>query len=275
MSGSISEQWLVCDGIKTRYLEAGKENSDSVLFVHGLGSAADRWLDIPLGLALYYHTIAIDLPGFGAADKPEGGFGYSIGEYAAYIASAVRVLGLDGRNTTLVGHSLGGYIAAEVAIRDRELVNKLVLFDSSGMLNGPTELLTQYLAAAMNPSRESVRPVLEKLVANAARIPDILVDGFVYRMGLPGAKNAFRLAYENSVNTQITADRLARISGIPTLLIWGKEDRLIPPEYLPVFQNAISGSTALQVEDAGHAPFAEKPALACELIHRFLASAPK
>lgn len=274
MSGSISEQWLVCNGIKTRYLEAGREDSDSILFIHGLGSSADRWLDIPLGLGLYYHTVAIDLPGFGMADKPAEGFGYSIGEYASYVAEAARALGLGG-NITLVGHSLGGYIAAEVAIRNRSLANKLVLFDSSGMLNGPTELLAQYLAAAMNPSRESVRPVLEKLVANPIRIPDILVDGFVYRMGLPGAKNAFRLAYENSVNTQITAERLARISGVQTLVVWGKEDKLIPPEFLPAFQNAISGSTALLVEDAGHAPFAEKPALACELIHRFLSAAPK
>ena len=270
MSGTLSEHWLACNGIKTRYLEAGKTKPRSIMFIHGLGSSADRWLDIPLAMSMYYHTLAIDLPGFGMADKPQAGFAYSIVEFATFVSQMIRELGVDARKTTLVGHSLGGYIAAEVALRHRSLVDRLVLIDTSGMLTGPTELLKGYLEAAMNPSRESVRPVLEKMVAHPSRIFDLLVDGFIYRMNLPGAKHAFKLAYENSVNTQIGNERLQELSGIATLIVWGKEDRLIPLEYQSTFQRAIKGSTIEQVADAGHAPFAEKPALVCEMIHRFL-----
>lgn len=269
MTHTISEQKAVCNGIKTRYFEAGNSHPDSVVFMHGLGSSADRWLDIPLALSLHYHTIALDLPGFGMADRPQTGFGYSIPEYAGFVAELIQQLGIS--KTRFVGHSLGGYIATEIALSYRSIVEKLVLIDSSGMLNGPTELLKEYLACAMNPTRESVRTVFEKLVAVPSRIPDILVDGFIYRMGLPGAKEAFRLAYEKSVNTQIGSERLQKISGIKTLIIWGKEDKLIPVDYHSIFHRAIADSVVKMIDDAGHAPFAEKPALTCELIRKFLA----
>jgi pimeloyl-ACP methyl ester carboxylesterase len=245
--------WHTLDGLRTRYLEAGKENQHALVFIHGLGSSADRWLDIPLALSLYYHTISIDLPGFGMSDKPES-FSYGIEEYSRH-----------------VGHSLGGYIAAEIAIRNPSIADQLVLFDSSGMLQGPTELLQKYLACAMNPTRESVRQVFEQLVAHPSRIPDILVDGFIYRMSQPGAKHAFRQAYEKSVNTRIGEKRLEGLSAIRTLIIWGSQDKLIPPSYQSLFNNPIRGSVAIQIDDAGHAPFAEKPALACEIMHQFLA----
>ena len=271
MAGVLSEQRLTCNGIQTRYLEAGKSHPESIVFIHGLGSSADRWLDIPLALSLQYHSVAVDLPGFGMAEKPEDGFGYTIAEYASFISQLIRDLGMADRKTHLIGHSLGGYIAAEVAIQHRSLVSKLVLIDSSGMLNGPTELLRQYLSAAMDPTRESVRRVFEKLVAIPSRIPDILVDGFIYRMNLPGAKHAFKLAFENSVNTQIGNERLQKISGIPAMIMWGKEDKLIPLEYHSTFHRALHNSTVEIIDDAGHAPFAEKPALTCELFRRFLA----
>ncbi|HJS83189.1 MAG TPA: alpha/beta fold hydrolase, partial [Nitrososphaera sp.] len=95
MSGTLSEHWLACNGIKTRYLEAGKTKPRSIVFIHGLGSSADRWLDIPLAMSMYYHTLAIDLPGFGMADKPQAGFAYSIVEFATFVSQMIRELGVD------------------------------------------------------------------------------------------------------------------------------------------------------------------------------------
>ncbi len=270
MMASQTEGWLTTCGMKSRYLEAGRGKRKHVLFIHGLGSSADRWLDIPIALSLDHHTIAVDLPGFGMSEKPSSGMRYTIREYANFISQLMNDLKIDDSKTSIVGHSLGGYIAAEVAITHRHLVDRLVLIDTSGMLNGPTPLLEQYITASMNPTRESVRRVFEQLVANPIRIPDFLVDAFIYRMGLPGAKEAFRLAYENSVNTQIGKRRLEKIAGIKTLIIWGKEDRLIPLKYFDLFKKSIKGLRAELIEDAGHAPFAEKPALVFEIIRRFI-----
>ncbi len=293
----MKSAFLDVNGLNIQYLEgdnnviidpalAGKEeeqqrydNHGHVLFVHGLGSSADRWLDIPDALSLLgLNTIALDLPGFGRSDKPEN-MDYTIKQFVKVVASFVQKTGMieaePNRRISLVGHSLGGYIVAQFAIEYPDLVDKLVLIDSSGMLDGPTPLLLQYLEAAMNTSKQAVRAVFEQLVADRVRIPDALVDGFIYRMTrMQGAKHAFRSAFDNSVNTKIGVEKLKQIghSHIPTLIIWGRYDRLIPLQYLKVFQEAINGSHVAIVEDSGHAPFAEKPAIVCELLHRFFFS---
>lgn len=286
----MKQSFLKVKGLNIRYLEARDVVLDSgsggktqqqhhVLFIHGLGSSADRWLDIPDALSIAgLHTIAMDLPGFGLSDKPED-TDYTIEQFVRFVADFIQQVGLakdkefSSSKTSIVGHSLGGYIAAQLAVEHPELVDKLVLIDTSGMLDGPTPLLQQYLDAAMSPTKESVRAVFEQLVADPIRIPDALVDGFIYRISQPGAKHAFKSAFDNSVYSQIGTDRLKQIGGdnkIPVLIIWGMQDKLIPLNYFKILHEAIEGSKVEIVEDAGHAPFAEKPAIVCELLHRFL-----
>jgi len=173
---------------------------------------------------------------------------------------------------SIVGHSLGGYVAAQLATEHGDFVKKLVLIDSSGMLDGPTPLLLEYLDAAMNPTKQAVRAVFEQLVADPIRIPDMLVDGFIYRISQPGAQHAFKSAFDNSVYTQIGIEKLKQIgdSKIPTMIIWGMQDNLIPLRYFQIFQEAIRGSKVIFVEDAGHAPFAEKPAVVSEILRQFI-----
>ncbi|AIF82841.1 putative hydrolase or acyltransferase of alpha/beta superfamily [Candidatus Nitrososphaera evergladensis SR1] len=253
--------------------KSGKQPPRHVLFIHGLGSSADRWLDIPDAMSLLgFHAVAIDLPGFGGSDRPLDTDYYTVENFAQAIAEFMHKIGIDDGKTSIVGHSLGGYIAAQLAIGHRDLVDKLVLIDSSGMLQGPTPLLREYLDAAMSPSRQSVRKVFEQLVADPARIPDVLVDGFIYRIQQPNAQLAFKSAYNNSTSTQIGIKRLKLIDqkNVPTLIVWGSEDRLIPPKYCQIFKEGTRNSLAVIVKDAGHAPFAEKPAVVCELLHDFL-----
>lgn len=274
----MKEFFTTIDGARIRYLEtselpvsglqANQRKTRHLLFIHGLGSSADRWLDIPDAMSMLgFHAVAIDLPGFGASDRPAG-MKYTIANFVQVIARFMHEKEMDEGRTSVIGHSLGGYIAAQLAVEQRHLVEKLVLIDSSGLLRGPTPLLEEYLAAAMNPSKQTVRRVFEQLVANPLRIPEMLVDGFIYRIKQPNAQLAFRSAFENSTTTQI--ERLDKISGIPALVIWGSEDRLIPIEHCRIFAQEIRNSEAVIVKDAGHAPFAEKPAVVCELLHRFL-----
>ena len=255
-------------GSRPTILNLVQNKHDHLLFIHGLGSSADRWLDIPLALSLYFHTVAIDLPGSGMSDKPQpsDNMKYTIQDLSNFIVQFIHKIGIDNGKTSLVGHSLGGFIAAQVAIQNKELVRELVLVDTSGMLGGPTPLLKHYLQAALNPTRHSVREVFEQLVANPIRIPDVLVDGFIYRIGLLGAKEAFVAAFNDSVNTQLGKGRLAQIRN-KTLVIWGSHDRLIPVKpYFKIFGQTIKGSKQVLIEDAGHAPFAEKPAVVCEVL---------
>ena len=109
----MNECWINVDGLKVRYLESGKGKKRHVLFIHGLGSAADRWMKIPDELSSDFHSIAIDLPGFGESDKP-GKMDYTIDQFRSIIISFLKELSIHKEPTSLIGHSLGGYIASEL-----------------------------------------------------------------------------------------------------------------------------------------------------------------
>ena len=270
--------------LKIRYLESDKNDMEMrqcLLFIHGLGSSADRWLDIPDALSLYFHTLAIDLPGFGGSDKPLD-MNYTIEAFSDLVRQfidKIRITEEDQGNNkprtiTLVGHSLGGYIASRIAAADNSnSLDKLVLVDSSGNLEKPTRLLDQYLDAAMNPIKEKVRKVFEQMVANPLLISDVFVQGFIDRINNPNSKFAFESSLRNSANTQIGIKNLNKIGekGILTLIIWGMHDKVIPTQHSQIFREAIKGSTAIIIPQTGHAPFTEKPALVCEYLHKFLA----
>ena len=270
--------------LKIRYLESDNRVDDRqhLLFIHGLGSSADRWLDIPDALSLYFHTLAIDLPGFGGSNRPSD-MNYTIEAFSDIVTQfmdKIRITQEDqgnpkARTITLVGHSLGGYIASKIASADKgNFLDKLVLIDSSGNLEKPTPILEKYLDAAMNPSKEKVRRVFEQMVANPLLISDVLVQGFIDRINKPNSKYAFESSLRNSANTQIGIKNLNKIGekGILTLIIWGMHDNVIPTQHSQIFREAIKGSTVNIIPSTGHAPFTEKPALVCEYIHKFLSS---
>jgi pimeloyl-ACP methyl ester carboxylesterase len=206
---------------------------------------------------------------------------YTIEAFSAVVKEFIIKIGIAGkegedsnRGTTIVGHSLGGYIASKIAAAENgHFLDKLVLIDSSGNLKKPTPLLEQYLDAAMSPSKEKVRKVFEQMVANRLIISDALVHGFIDRMNQPNAKYAFEASIRNSANTQIGIKTLNKIGdkGIPTMILWGMEDKVIPTSHSQIFKEAIKDSTVTIIPRTGHAPFSEKPALVCEHLHRFLA----
>ena len=265
----MKECWANVDEHKIRYLESGKGKKKHILFIHGLGSAADRWMKIPDELSSDFHSIAIDLPGFGESDKPEK-MDYTIDQFRKIIVLFLNKISIPGEKISLVGHSLGGYIASEIAIQHQNNVRQLVLIDSSGMLEEPTTILEEYLEAAMNPTQDNVRKAFEKMVADPKRIQQQLVDGFIRRINMPNAKHAFESTLVNSTTTQIGLNRLRKINPIPTLIIWGVHDTVIPIEHSKFFKESIDNSILEIIEDAGHAPFAEKPDLVCKLLRNFL-----
>jgi pimeloyl-ACP methyl ester carboxylesterase len=221
---------------------------------------------IPDEISSDFHCMAIDLPGFGESDKPK--MEYSIDQFQKLLVSFLKEISL-GEQISLIGHSLGGYIASEMAIQNKN-INQLVLIDSSGMLTQQTPVLKEYLHAAMNPTPDNVRKAFEKMVADPKRVPKQLVDGFIRRISMPNAKHAFESALVHSTTTQIGTERLKMISHIPTMIIWGVHDKVIPLEHSNLFQESIGNSRLEIIDDSGHAPFAEKPDKVCKLLHDFL-----
>lgn len=126
----------------------------------------------------------------------------------------------------MIGHSLGGYIATQIAIEHKEKIEKLVLVDSSGLLEGPTPLLNDYYAAAMeiNPIRryEKIKRVLEDMHASPSRLLSIGVDLFEHVIEKPGARQAFGSSFKNSTTTQIKPEGFKTIQDIQCLTMGRK-----------------------------------------------------
>ena len=264
-------------GVGTYYKEYGDPKDKHVLFIHGLGSSSLAWRDIPDALSQYFHTITIDLIGFGASEKPETA-DYTIKGLSKFIEDFLKErIGIEKKEhkkINIVGHSLGGYIAAQVAIENKKMVEKLVLIDSSGLLEMPTQLLKDYRVAAteVNPVTryEKVKRVLEDLYAGPSRLLPVAVDLFENTIEKPGAKHAFEAAFDNSTTTQIEQEGFEQIDDIPCLVIWGEKDNLIPIEYYYKFRQKLPKAKYETITDAGHSPFIEKTALVYEKLRTFL-----
>lgn len=264
-------------GVGTFYKEYGNSKNKHVLFIHGLGASSLAWRDIPDALSEYFHTITLDLIGFGASEKPENA-DYTIKGFSKFILDflieRIRIKEKEHKKISIVGHSLGGYIATQFAIENKEMVEKLVLIDSSGLLEGPTPLLKDYHAAATetNPiiRYEKVTRVLGDLYASPSRLLPIAVELFDYTIEKPGARHAFEFAFENSTTTQIEPEGFKQIGDIPCFIIWGERDNLIPVDYYYRFRQELSNARYETIADAGHAPFIEKTALIYEKLRKFL-----
>ncbi len=264
-------------GVGIYYKEHGDHNNRHVLFIHGLGASSLAWRDIPDALSKYLHTIVVDLIGFGVSEKPESA-DYTIKGLSKFIVDflveRIEIRKQKHKKICIVGHSLGGYIAAQVAIENKNLIERIVLIDSSGLLDGPTPLLRDYRVAAtdINPITryEKVKRVLEDLYAGPSRLLPVVVDLFDYVIDKPGAKRAFVVAFDNSTTTQIGREGFRQIEDIPCLILWGEKDNLIPIEYYYKFKQALPNAKYEIIADAGHAPFVEKPALLYEKLRTFL-----
>jgi 2-hydroxy-6-oxonona-2,4-dienedioate hydrolase len=270
----LKELFAEIGGHKVRYISstlqrtATETPTNAILFIHGLGSSADRWMDLPEAFTHYFPSYALDLIGFGKSDKPLESK-YGIPEFVQLVRNFIDQVINPIKMITLIGHSLGGYIACEFAIRYPSFTRSLVLIDSSGMLHGPTALLREYLSVAMNPTYDECMSVFKKMVANPIFVSPLVANTFIMNISNSQAKNAFKLTLENSTNTQLDIEKLGNLK-VPALIIWGAEDNVIPVEHASLFHKTIADSQLKIINHVGHAPFIEKPAVTFDIIKRFL-----
>jgi len=250
-------------GYKIRYLEEGNSKKNIIL-LHGLGGSAERWLKVIPLLSSKYRVIAPDLIGFGHSDKPSAD--YTIEFFAKSLTGFINSLGLS--KTILIGSSLGGQVAAECA-GSNDSIEKLVLVAPSGAMKHSTPTIDAYMMAALYPNPSSARIAFE-MMSGTGTVDDTTVTKFVERMSAPNAKLAFLSSVLSVKNSQIR-DSLQRIK-IPTLLLWGKEDKMIPIEYAQEFIGSIRNCKFRELNGIGHLPHVEDAEVFVQSILEFLNS---
>ncbi|WP_410591855.1 alpha/beta fold hydrolase [Amycolatopsis sp. lyj-23] len=252
----------------------------AVLFLHGIGDDSSTWLDLLTSLAGEFTVIAPDLLGHGFSAKPRAD--YSVAAYACGMRDLLTTLDVD--RVTVVGHSLGGGVAMQFAYQFPERCERLVLVGSGGVGASVHPLLR--LAAAPGAGlllpllgASPALPVLRRL-AEALRISDDLdyVVARYLRLVEPGTRSAFLRTLRSVVDWRGQVvnmlDRCYLTQGIPTLLVWGTEDRVIPSGHALRAHRAMPGSRLVLFEGAGHFPHRSAPERFLEILREFLAETP-
>jgi len=279
--GTVEPREITLHGHRVSYRTAG--SGPLLVLIHGIAGSAATWEDVLPWLAERYTVVAPDLLGHGDSAKPRGD--YSLGAYASAIRDLLGVLGFE--RGTIVGHSLGGGVAMQFAYQFPERCERMVLV-SSGGLGHELHLL---LRAAALPGAEWVLPVLCSSALCEA------VDGvarFLGRAGLRAGPDldeiwrsvvslsdpAARQAFLHTVRTVIdirgqrasAGDRLYLAAEMPTMIIWGERDPLIPVAHAYAAHERIPESRLEIFTNAGHFPYRDHPRRFVEVLVDFLQS---
>jgi 3-oxoadipate enol-lactonase len=242
----------------------------AILFVHGYPLDRTIWRDQIEGLN-GYHRIAPDLRGMGQSDAPD--LGYSINIYAADLAALLDALNVE--DVILCGHSMGGYIAFEFLRHWRSRVRGLVLVDTRAEADSAEARRARDAAAATARERGAeaiAETMLPKMLAPATLSdkPETVEQVRRTMAGTPVSGIVGALAAMRDRPGSETL--LPTLSGIPTLIIVGEDDRLTPPDQARAMAQAIPGAQLVVVPRAGHLPPVEQPAEVTGRLREFLAA---
>ncbi|MFD6059362.1 alpha/beta fold hydrolase [Rhodococcus wratislaviensis] len=275
-------QHLTMHGDAVAYRMSGE--GETLLLVHGMAGSSATWRAVLPQLAQRYRVLAPDLPGHGDSAKPRGD--YSLGAFAAWLRDLLHELGIE--RVTAIGQSLGGGVAMQFSYQHPELCDRLVLIGSGGL--GPDVNWTLRLLAA--PGSEFLLP----LVAPAAvRDAGNKVRGWLAAVGIRSVRgdemwNAYaslsdsdtRQAFLRTLRAVVdhrgqavsALSRLYLNEGLPTQLIWGDSDGIIPVAHGYAAHEAIPGSRLAVLDGVGHYPHLEDPAAVVDIIDDFVSTTP-
>ena len=225
-------------GVPVNYADIGEQgDARPIVFVHGLGGQWQNWLENMPRFAQQRRVVALDLPGHGCTPMPSETI--TISYYGRVVEELCRRLDLA--PAVLVGNSMGGYVSAEVAIEFPATVERMLLLSA----------LRHWM--------------LNMVVRHPTRLrPDIAFEGLLKGMNKPGFYDALVTCLDYDF-----VDRLPEI-GCPTLVVWGRDDAIIPVKDADTFVELVPGSRKLIIEDTGHVPMVERPVTFNDHLEQFL-----
>lgn len=247
------------------YLDKNISTNKSILvLLHGIGASADRWSYVSPALSKYFQLIIPDIVGFGYSDKPT--VEYTMDFFVGFFENFLAKLGVE--RLSIIGSSFGGFLATEFTIKNPQKVDKLILAAPAGAMRISTRILDQYIMAALYPTYENTKRAFRDMAHEPDNVPEDIIRDFMNRMRLPNAKYAFMSTLLAMRDSQGLSGRLSKID-VPTLLMWGENDRMIPLAYSKEYTE-IPDSELQIIDNCGHTPFVEKPLEFNKIVLRFL-----
>jgi pimeloyl-ACP methyl ester carboxylesterase len=264
------------DGRRVSVVDTGGDKPP-LLWIHGLGGIWQNWLlNIPAFMETH-RCVALDLPGFGQSEVPAGEI--SIHGLASTVDRLCDML--DVENPVVIGNSMGGFTGAELAVSFPTRVSKLVLVAAAGLsteylareplLAGARAFMALTARTGLRGSFAVKRPRMRRIALQViVRYPERLSVPLATELMAGANAPGFIDAFDNLMRYSFR-DKLERIE-VPTLIVWGRNDMLIPADDAEMFEHLI-GDNARSVifEDTGHLPMLERPTRFNELLASFIA----
>jgi pimeloyl-ACP methyl ester carboxylesterase len=251
-----------------------------LLLLHGITNSSATWEGVADELTEHFTVLAPDLLGHGQSATPRGD--YSLGAHAAGVRDLLSALGID--RVTVVGHSLGGGIAMQFAYQFPERCERLVLVSSGGLgrevhlvLRAAALPGADYVLPALTSTRllgvgRGVGGLLRRLRLSPPEDLQVLADGFA-SLDNAGSRQAFlhtvRAVIEPSGQRVSAQDRLSLAALLPSLIVWGENDSIIPVEHGTAAHEAMPGSRLEVFPGAGHMPHDADPERFAALLIEF------
>ena len=265
-AGGVQPREIEVAGRRLRYLELGEIGAKPVMLLHGFGADLNTWMFTQPALAESRRAVAVDLPGHGGSAKEVGAGGPE--SLTDSVEGVLVALGIE--QVHLVGHSMGGAVAALLALRRPERVASLTLIASAGL---GAEINGSFIDGFVRTTRrrEAVE-MLNLLVRDPALVSRTMVEDVLRYKRLDGVSTALAKIAEawfadGRQSLELT-DRITSLA-MPVQVIWGREDRIIPVSHA----EALAGRFPVHIlEQAGHLPHMEKAGEVTRLVDRFAQS---
>ena len=264
---------VTVDGRVWPYLEGGDPSKPVLVMVHGFGADKDHWTFYAPWLTRDYHLIAPDLPGFGENDR-DGELPFDVTSQAARLKAFLDALGIE--RPHLGGNSMGGWIALRFAIDYPDRLRTLTLMNNAGVMGGNESELQRLAAdrnynplvlASLEDADRLIAFVVRKPTHVPARLkPVIYADALKHRDLL----DQIFWVIADEMEQKPLNDQLGGVK-VPTLILWGRHDKLIDVSCVAVLEAGIAGSRSHIFEDVAHVPMIEAPKATANVQREFLA----
>ena len=269
-------QFVEVQGMQVHLRDEGpRDDPTPLLLLHGTSASLHTWDGWAAALAGKHRVIRIDLPGFGLTGPfPDGN--YRMAHYTEFLNALLDKLQVQ--QVVLAGNSLGGQIAWETVLDYPQRVTRLILVDAAGFPLQSTSVpigfrLARIPALAPVIGKMLPRQMIESSVRNVYGNPELvtpqLVDRYYQLTLREGNREALVQRFSQHADPALNQVRISQIS-IPTLIIWGGRDGLIPPPHAEQFNVAIKDSQVVMFEDLGHVPQEENAAATASAVAKFL-----
>ena len=265
----LGHQQLPVHNLNIHYYQGGSASGETLVLLHGFAADKDNWLRFSRHLTQDYRVIALDLPGFGDSDLPPGS--YDVGTQAERLADILDAMGIQ--QAHVLGNSMGGQIAALFAARYPDRVRSLALFANAG-IDSPhkSELYRLLTNGAPNPLVVKQPQDFDNLLHFIFVEPPYLPESLKRYLGERSMAKAahYERVFKQLVERSIPLEpELAKIQA-PTLLLWGKQDRVLDVSSIEVMQPLLRKPSVVIMDNVGHAPMLERPEESALLYRQFL-----